>query len=77
MAAVGSRNGAAGREVVARRFDAAGAALGDAFVVAATPSTESPLPDVAFDATGNLYVVWSDANDNPSTSNPPPARACL
>ena len=47
------------RAVVVRRYDAAGAPLGDAFAATQSTSARPGRPDLALDGAGNFVVTWS------------------
>jgi len=49
---------AGGPDVLARRFDAAGDPLGDAFAASDAAAGDQMRPDVAIDADGNFAIVW-------------------
>lgn len=50
--------GATGYDVLARRFDLAGAPLGGAFTVNAQPSPDLAFPSAAANAAGNVLITW-------------------
>src|SRR5262245_42517035 len=55
-----------GRGVFARRYDAAGNALGPEFQVNTYSTYDQLFPSVAMDAVGDFVVVWQDNNNNPT-----------
>jgi len=50
--------GASGRAIAARRYDAAGVALGDEVAVESVVENDGVSPAVAMDAAGNFVVAW-------------------
>lgn|GEM_PF-2785456 len=48
------------RDILAQRFDAAGAARGGAFPLSAVTATGRQVPQVAMDAAGRFVVAWSN-----------------
>jgi hypothetical protein len=59
---VGQPPDSSGSGVFARRFDAAGQALGPEFLVNSTTTSRQANPDVAMDAAGRFLIVWEGLN---------------
>jgi len=62
----GAPTGTGQKDILARRFDAAGNALGDEFVVNQSTGGEQLYPSLATDNAGNFIVTWQGPDDDSS-----------
>jgi hypothetical protein len=62
----GAPTGTGQRDILARRFDATGAPLGDEFVVNQSTTGDQLYPTIAMDNAGNYLVTWSGVDADAS-----------
>ena len=60
----GAPTGTGQKDILARRFDSAGAALGDEFVVNQATGGDQLYPSLATDNAGNFIVTWQGPDDD-------------